>query len=313
MDIKQMASIYQHQIYQPRNSGLPLTLFWVITFTIISYIEFQGWLPRWLLALLTAPAALVAFLNYTHFFLRLRWSVQTHGTNLPGLILRMVNLFPKLARFRVEMQKILIHISLAIIAFTLCIGLRVYSLLPLSALLLSIATIVLLRAILPPGGVYLASSNPERVEFFIQLSYRTIPQIAALLEVSTLLDPDKRDRNFFLDAAGALNDYRTLNPDDWTMVVKQLMEMSAIIVVDGRDHTAGLQLEVERILRNRFELKTVFISDDGTMPHILSRLNAKSSHPSGTFQLMTPDDALYAIPVFLKNAKAFWTPARMDA
>ena len=147
----------------------------------------------------------------------------------------------------------------------------------------------------------------------MQLSNRTIPQFAALLEVSTLLDPETGDRNFLLDAAQVLNDYRTTNPNDWPVVVRQLMEMAAMIVVDGRDQTPGLQFEVERILRNRFEFKTAFISEDGRIPDILRRLNAKSSHPSGTFQVVTPDGAVQVVPTVIKNAKAFWIPVRMDS
>jgi len=308
-----MDSLYQHRIYQFRNSALPLTLFWVGILTIISVIEFQGWLPRWLLVLLTVPAAFVAFLNYYHFFLRLIWAIRTYRRHLPTLIRRTVSLFPKLARFRVEAVKIVVHLALAILGFTLFTQLHVYSLLPLIALLLSIVATVLLRVLLPPGGVYLASSNPERIKFFMQLSNRTIPQFAALLEVSTLLDPDTGDRNFLLDAAQVLNDYRTTNPNDWPVVVRQLMEMAAMIVVDGRDQTPGLQFEVERILRNRFEFKTAFISEDGRIPDILRRLNAKSSHPSGTFQVVTPDGAVQVVPTLIKNAKAFWIPVRMDS
>jgi hypothetical protein len=47
---------------------------------------------------------------------------------------------------------------------------------------------------------------------------------------------------------------------------------------------------------------------DGNLPSLLTRLNAKSSHPSGTFCVMTPDQALKVLPALIKDAKAFWIP-----
>jgi hypothetical protein len=155
-----------------------------------------------------------------------------------------------------------------------------YSVLLPSALLLGIATTAFLRVVLPPAGVYLASSDPER---------RTIFGFAALLEVSNLADPNQK--GFFGKKLGLLNDFRTTDPSNWPDVVKQLIEMAALVVVDGRDQTPGVEFEVKRILRNRLEFKTAFLSTDGKLPSLLSRLNAKSLHPSGTFLVMTPDQA----------------------
>jgi hypothetical protein len=160
-----------------------------------------------------------------------------------------------------------------------------YSVLLPTALLLGIATTAFLRVIFPPAGVYLASSHPERISFFGQLSKRTIPGFAALLEVSNLADPNQK--GFFGEGVGLLNDFRTTDPSNWPDVVKQLIEMAALVVADGRDRSPGVEFEVKRILRNRLEFKTAFLSTDGKLPSLLTRLNAKSSHPSGTFFVMT--------------------------
>ena len=103
-----------------------------------------------------------------------------------------------------------------------------------SALLLGIATTAFLRVIFPPAGVYLASSDPERISFFGQLSKRTIPGFAALLEVSNLAD-DPNQKGFFRKNVGLLNDFRTTDPSDWPDTVKQLIQMAAFAVIDGRD------------------------------------------------------------------------------
>ena len=306
-----MASLYEHEIYRPRNSALPLGVFWVGAFAALTYLELQVSAPRWVLLLVTALAGLAALLHIGHSLIRLLWAVRTYGRHLPAFMNRMIRMFPRLARSRSETIKVLFHTSLAAFGFVLAAGLGVSSVLSLSALLLGIATTALLRVVLPPGGIYLASSDPERIKFFARLSERIIPGFAALLEVSTLVEP-KRE-GFLRNAIGVLFDFRTSDPNHWPDVVKQLIEMAALVVVDCRDQTPGVEFEVERIMRNRLEFKTVFLSPDGTLPSVLRHLNVKPSHPSGEFLLMTPDQALQAVPEVIMGAKALWKPVLMDA
>jgi hypothetical protein len=225
----------------------------------------------------------------------------------------MIGIFPKLARYRTESSKIATHLVLAIIGLALSLIFRIYSPAFLGAFLASIALTALLRVLLPPSGVYLASSNPDRIHLFTQLSFRTISQIAALLEVSNLVNPNGPPTKFFIGAVGVLNDYRTSNPADWTSVVGQLIETSAVVLVDGRDETPGLRYEVERIIRNRVDFKVIFISADGSFPPVLRNLKAKSTHPSGKFQIMTPEMALQVVPLMIRDAHSYWIPVHMDA
>jgi hypothetical protein len=89
--------------------------------------------------------------------------------------------------------------------------------------------------------------------------------------------------------------------------------MTALVVVDGRDQTPGLELEVKRILRSRLEFKTAFVTEDGKMPPILSRLDARSSHPSEQFLILTPDIALQTVPKIINGAKVPWIPVQIHA
>jgi hypothetical protein len=83
---------------------------------------------------------------------------------------RMISMFPRLARFRSETTKVLLHFALAVFGLILVSVTGTYSVLLPNALLLGIATTAFLRVVLPPAGVYLASSDPERISFFGQLS-----------------------------------------------------------------------------------------------------------------------------------------------
>jgi len=279
---------------------------------LLAIAELTGSVPRWLPMLLVAPAAFFALLHFLHALIRLIWAMATYRKFLPRLIRRKYGLFRKLARCRAETTKAIVHIVLLTMALAMFFGLGTNFSLLLAALFTGTLATILLRELLPPGGVYLASSSPGRIAFFGQLSMRTIPAIAALLEVSNLLDPKDGGRLFYRRAVGVQNDYRTKNPDDWTGVVRELMEMTAVIVVDGRDDTPGLEFEVKRILKNRVEFKTVFISAAGEMPILLRRLAAKSSHPSGSFFLLSPDDALKVIPSHIFGARKFWIPTRIE-
>jgi hypothetical protein len=306
-----MASLYDHDIYRPWNSAIPLALLWIGALTALACLESLAWVPRWVPFLVTAPLAFAALLHYSHSLFRVYWAARTYRRHLAGFMRRMVLIFPRLARFRLESTKVVLHLALAVCGLMLAGTTGAYSVLLPSALLLGIATTAFLRVILPPAGIYLASSDPERIRYFGQLSHRTIPGFAALLQVSNLVDPHQA--GFFGHSVGVVNDFRTTDPSDWQGVVKQLIEMAAFVVVDGRDESPGLEFEVKRILRNRLEFKTAFLSADGRLPSLLSRLNAKSSHPTGTFLLMTPDQALQGVPAAIMGAKAFWIPVQMDA
>lgn len=306
-----MDSLYKHDIYRARNSSLPLGVLWVGAFAALAYMELHKSVSQWGLLLITAPTGLAALLHISHATIRLSWAVRTYGRHLPVFMNRMIRMFPRLARFPSETTKILLHIFLAMSGFTLAAGLGVSSVLSPSFLLIGIATTALLRVVLPPGGIYLASSDPERINFFARLGKRIIPGFAALLEVSNQVHPTRE--NFFWNKIGVLFDFRTSDPNDWPDVVKQLIEMAALVVVDARDQSPGVEFEVKRVIRNRLEFKTVFLSPDGALPSILRDLNVKSSHPSGKFLLMTPEQALQSVPALLMCANAFWIPVHMDA
>jgi hypothetical protein len=306
-----MALLYKHDIYRPWYSALPVGLFWTSVLVALAYVESLAAALRWVFLLVTTPMALAALFHYFHSVARVHWAARTYGRHLPEFMRRMVLVFPRLARFRSEATKVLLHLALAMFGLVLASVTGTYSVLLPSALLLGIATTAFLRVVLPPAGVYLASSDPDRISFFGQLSKLTKFGFAALLEVSNFADPNQK--GFFGKAFGLLNDFRTTDPCDWPDVVKQLIEMAALVVVDGRDRSPGVEFEVKRILRNRLEFKTAFLSTDGKLPSLLTHLNAKSSHPSGTFLVMTPDQALQALPARIKAAKTFWIPVYIDA
>jgi len=308
-----MASLYDHPIYKMRNSVIPLAVFHIALFTVLGSLEYQNWLPTWVAILLSSPSAVFAAMQLLHAYLRLAWATRTYKSQLPILMRRMLKLFPRLARCRTETAKIALHLILAALGLISAVHFDVYSPIFLSAFLLGVALTATLRVLLPPGGVYLAASSPARIQLFSQLSIRTIPAFAALLDVSNLVNPDKGSTEYIRGAMGVANDYRTSDPDDWTLVVRQLIEMTAIVLVDGRDETPGVRFEVDRLLRNRLDFKTIFLSADGTFPPVLRSLSAKSTHPSGNFQIMTPDVALQAIPLIIRDAGEFWLPVRMDA
>jgi hypothetical protein len=299
-----MASLYEHNIFRFW-TAIPLGVFWITVLVALAYIESLAGAPlKRVLRLVTAPVALVGLGHFVHSFIRVRWACRTYGRFLPEFMRRMVLMFPQLSRFLHETTKVILHLVLAVFGLMLAGVTGTYSVLMPSALLLGVASTAFLRVVLPPGGVYLASSDPERISFLKQLNRNIIPGFAALLEVSNFADPSQKGFSW-KDLLLLQNDFRTTDLSNWPDVVKQLIEMAAIVVVDGRDRSAGLELEVKRILKNRLEFKTVFLWD-GTLPSLLSSLNAKSSHPSGTFMMMTPDQALQVLPALINNAKAFW-------
>lgn len=306
-------SLYEESIYKLRYSAIPLLLFWGAVIAALAYANIELGAPRWLLLLLTAPAAFMALLHVYHGYMRLSWAARTYRRHLPRLMLRMLVLLPKLSRARVEIAKILVHIALTALAILLAILYNAFSLLALGCFFAGITLTAILRVFLPPGAVYLASSQPERISYFANLNKRTILGIAALLEVSTHAKPQEGFARFYGIAIGLLNDYRTSDPDEWTNVVARLVEMTALVIVDGRDNTPGVRYEVQRLLRNRLDFKTAFLSIDGSLPPVLVDLNAKSTHPSGQFQVISHDLAAQAVPKIIANAPMFWIPVTMDA
>jgi hypothetical protein len=291
-----VASLYETGLYSIPYSALPLGLFYVA----LAFLELHGLVPRWILLLIAALAGLTALLMAVHSLIRLSWARRTYGRHLSMLVRRMFGMFPKLARSRSEAIKIVFHIIFAASGFTLAATHGLSCTFWLSVWFVAIAATASLRAALPPGVVYLASSDPERIDYFSRLGKRVIPGFAALLEVSNAMNPEKNGSfsmlDFYRRLVGLLYDFRTSSEDDWRGVAKQLIETAALVVVDGRDDTPGVEHEVGRIVENRLEVKTVFLSPDGTLPNVLRKLEGQSSDPSRRFSLMTPDQALHEIP-----------------
>lgn len=207
----------------------------------------------------------------------------------------MLRVFPMLARFRSEVSKIVIHLVLAFAGASFSVALHAYSVIGPALFVFGVAMTALLRAVLPPGAVYLASSNPERIALFGRLSAVCIPGVNALLDVSTYVRPEDEFSVFYRRAALALNDCRTTRDEDWTFVARVLIEVAPILLVDARDTTPGIRHELERILRNRLDFKACFLSPYRETPALLVSLGAKSSHPSGEFFIISPDELVWSL------------------
>ena len=172
-------------------------------------------------------------------------------TSLTGIYARMVLMFPGLARFRSETIGTYSPRARRVRSHACQCHRPVLRALP-SALLLGIATTAFLRVVLPPAGVYLASSDPERISFFGQLNRRTSWFRRVVAQVS---NSDPIEWPPLGKQVGLQNDFRTTDPSDWPDVVKQVIGTAALVVVDGRDRSPGLSL------RSRYSEKSPRIQD----------------------------------------------------
>lgn len=154
---------------------------------------------------------------------------------------------------------------------------------PVSALML-ISVLSLMQVPIPPVAVVFSSSTDSQLRLALSLKKFTGGRrVISLLDTGYLnIKPRINDVwAITLLRSGSLTDVlRTSNPNRWQAVVRELIEISPIIIVDTRVCTPALLFEASTVLTADSGYKAIFIrADDGTSPvleQLLSEGNISS-------------------------------------
>jgi hypothetical protein len=146
---------------------------------------------------------------------------------------------------------------------------------PISALAL-IGVLCLTLFPVPPIAVVFSSSTDKQLRWALSLKRFTAGRrVISLLDTGYLAVKPRLSDAWLITIirSGSLTDVlRTSNPNRWQSVVRELIEISPIIIVDTRVCTPALLFEASSVLTSEYAYKAIFIrADDGTSP-VLERL-----------------------------------------
>jgi hypothetical protein len=151
---------------------------------------------------------------------------------------------------------------------------------PVSALAL-IGLLCLTLFPVPPVAVVFSSSTDKQLRWALSLKRFTAGRrVISLLDTGFLAVKARVSDAWLITLlrSGSLTDVlRTSNPNRWQAVVRELIEISPIVIVDTRVCTRALLFEASAMLTSEYAYKAIFIrADDGTSP-VLERLLSEGS------------------------------------
>ena len=167
---------------------------------------------------------------------------------------------------------------------------RVLAPFPVSALML-ISVLSLMQVPIPPVAVVFSSSTDSQLRLALSLKKFTGGRrVISLLDTGYLnIKPRIKDLwAITLLRSGSLTDVlRTSNPNRWQAVVRELIEISPIIIVDTRVCTPALLFEASTVLTAGSGYKAIFIrADDGTSPVLEQMLSEGNISPDSRLRVV---------------------------
>jgi hypothetical protein len=205
------------------------------------------------------------------------WSVTLRTLGLSSL-----RHCPRLGRLSLRASPIrelsvVLLFSLVAIALlrTRGIGGEYVAALPLNALSL-IALLCFTLVLVPPTALVFSSSTDRQLRWALSLKKFTGGRrVISLLDTGYMtIKPGIGDAWSIMSRRSmSLTDVlRTSDTDDWQAGVRELIELSPIVVLDTRVCTRALLFEASAVLTPQYAYKVIFVSDDDGARPVLERL-----------------------------------------
>ncbi len=153
------------------------------------------------------------------------------------------------------------------------------------ALAISVRGWLAIRTGAPPLVLYLSTSDRRSAEF-----HHTIQKCSHPLRAVSLLDSEPHLKSS-QQSEIHLDRFRTLNNDDWWLVITMFSESCGIVVVNGMVSTDGVVRECRHLLDSDLRYKTIVLSGLPDTCPLLERLG----EPATNLCLATNEQALIMI------------------
>ena len=150
--------------------------------------------------------------------------------------------------------------------------------------------------LVPPTMLVFSTSTDERLRWVLALkAFTGGRRVISLLDAGYMtLKPRVNDIWQFLSRRSmALTDVlRMSEASNWQAVVKELIEVTPLVVIDTRVYTRALLFEAATMLSPQYAHKAIFVSEeDGTCP-VLEQLFAERALPSNLRVCIVKEDEL---------------------
>ena len=252
---------------------------------------------KWILYLL-----IIANLTYLIFFLFRH--ISLFGTELWRLYKLNQNVIDKSINPISYFGPIyyLIGISLTIISFF-----SEYNWLPIGLYALSTYLFNATKLHLPPVALLLGRSSDTEADFHANLNKIIAPfqTISSLIVERRPLSLKNMSRAYFMKQATHRNKWG----DNWITNIKELMDIAKIIILDTREVTSAILIEIEALIHSNHTFKTVFIVGSNGEKPVIDKIQMKIPDINQSDLAYIYEEDIYSLMKYITKAKEnFPTP-----
>ena len=104
----------------------------------------------------------------------------------------------------------------------------------------------------------------------------------------------------------AMGNCRTVDDNIWKCVLRNLVDMTPLIVVDLRNQTEGVSYEVDYVLTSGAYRKTIFVADEGQDSQVLLSLILKRIVERGFVRVVKADEDQVGPAIQTVLSEQFW-------
>lgn len=307
-----MSDPYRHKFLSWK-SVFPMITLWLLVILLFALLEYCNIVSVNVLLWIMTPLWICFAFNFLHSIIRLIWAVRTFRAHLRNVILRMARIFRRFARAKYEIAKILGYVFLAFTVSMLFFILELHVAIPLILFFVSVAIIVMVRALIPPAVILLTSSAPDRLRLFQRLQIRAITGITAMLDTSQHIQQDAALKKMLFRSMIIAYDARTSNDANWEVTAKEIMDIVPTILLDSRETSPGVLYEAERIFSEKLWFKTLFIvGEDDSCPAVDLALE-KTGLSRPDIYLLTEENLIGAFIGVSWLTGRYWVPRYENA
>ncbi|HEY0377990.1 MAG TPA: hypothetical protein VGC87_13810 [Pyrinomonadaceae bacterium] len=224
------------------------------------------------------------------------WGVtlRTLGPSSLRYCPRVLRLSFRASPIREVLSVILLPIVAILLLRTQGIGDQFFAALPLNALLL-VGLLYFTLLLVPPTVLVFSSSTDEQLRWALSLKkFAGGRRVISLLDTGYMkVKPNAGDvlATVSRRSISLADVLRTSDADDWQSGVKELIEMSPIVVVDTRVCTQAVLFEASTMLTPEHAYKAIFVSDeDGACPVLERLLDEGGVAPSCPVSVVTENE-----------------------
>jgi hypothetical protein len=286
---------------------LPIALLpWLVLLGAAHYAQKTWALATATIWLLLAPLLLLPVLWLASTFLRVWVARRVYPYNLGAQSCANFRSSAGLSTAKIERLRVITMATLSAVSIGLYLNWSVDSALPFAVYATTAVLTVFTRRAMPPIVAYFATTKRERLDFLERLQRRVPGTVAAMLVVEAGFNHAEPLSVNLRRLLLVQFDKRRAQDCEWISEARSLMTNCAWIVLDTRDTSDAVLLELQEVFRSKLHAKSILISDDNGQCPAVELLRQRGEEVPVPLTFLTEADALrhFRLEAFVAKAPA---------